>query len=102
MMIVGTNIKTGKGGDHMASLNKIMKKLQAALNSEKYDMRVKINTRQFFSEEQRRVITMYAVVMPVFSESKNRMVDREMLSTASAAEVVKYLAELLEVASNET
>lgn len=86
----------------MASLNKIMKKLQAALNSEKYDMRVKINTRQFFSEEQRRVITMYAVVMPVFSESKNRMVDREMLSTASAAEVVKYLAELLEVASNET
>ena len=86
----------------MASLNKIMKKLQAALNSEKYDMRVKINTRQFFSEEQRRVITVYAVVMPVFSESKNRMVDREMLSTASAAEVVKYLAELLEVASNET
>ena len=86
----------------MARLNKIMKKLQAALNSEKYDMRVKINTRQFFSEEQRRVITVYAVVMPVFSESKNRMVDREMLSTASAAEVVKYLAELLEVASNET
>ena len=86
----------------MASLNKLIKKLQAALNSEKYDMRVKINTRQFFSEEQRRVITMYAVVMPVFSESKNRMVDREMLSTASAAEVVKYLAELLEVASNET
>ena len=58
--------------------------------------------RQFFSEEQRRVITMYAVVMPVFSESKNRMVDREMLSTASAAEVVKYLAELLEVERNET
>ena len=85
----------------MASLNKIMKKLQAALNSEKYDKRVKINTRQFFSEEQRRVITMYAVVMPVFSERKNRMVDREMLSTASAAEVVKYLAELLEVERNE-
>lgn len=86
----------------MASLNKLIKKLQAALNSEKYDKRVKINTRQFFSEEQRRVITMYAVVMPVFSESKNRMVDREMLSTASAAEVVKYLAELLEVERNET
>ena len=66
-MIVGTNIKTGKGGDLMASINKLMKKLQAALNSEKYDKRVKINTRQFFSEEQRRVITMYAVVMPVFS-----------------------------------
>lgn len=102
MMIVETNIKTGKGGDLMASLNKLIKKLQAALNSEKYDKRVKINTRQFFSEEQRRVITMYAVVMPVFSENKNRMVDREMLSTASAAEVVKYLAELLEVERNET
>lgn len=86
----------------MASLNKIMKKLQAALNSEKYDKRVKIHTRQFFSEEQRRMITVYSVIMPEWSNEKHRFIEREKLSTCSTAEVVKCLATLLEVASNET
>ena len=85
----------------MAKLGKIMKKLQAALNSEKYDKRVKIHTRQFYSEDQRRMITVYSVCMPLWSERKEKMVDKEVLSTASAAEVVKYLASLLEVERDE-
>lgn len=86
----------------MANLNKIMKKLQAALNSEKYDKRVKIHTRQFFSEEQRRMITVYSVIMPEWAEEEHKFVEREKLRTCSTVEVVKCLATLLEVASNET
>lgn len=85
----------------MANLNRTMRKLQAALNSERFDKRVKIQTRQFFSEEQRRMITVYSVCMPVYSEEKNAMVDREQLSTCSMAEVVKFLAWLLEVERTE-
>ena len=71
-------------------------------NSEKYDKRVKIHTRQFFSEEQRRMITVYSVILPEWAEEEHKFVEREKLRTCSTVEVVKCLATLLEVASNET
>ena len=86
----------------MASLNKIMKKLQAALNSEKYDKRVKIHTRQFFSEEQCRMITVYSVLLPKWDYEKDKEVYREVLATSSTIKVVSYLAALLEVERTET
>lgn len=84
----------------MANLNKLMKKLQAALLC--YDVRVKLGTRQFYSEDQGRMITVHTVHMPVWSERLNKMVDREVLSTCSTAEVVKYLADMLGVLRSET
>lgn len=84
----------------MANLNKLMKKLQTALLC--YDVRVKLGTRQFYSEGQGRMITVHTVHMPVWSERSNKMVDREVLSTCSTAEVVKYLADMLGVLRSET
>ena len=78
----------------MANHSRMIKKLQTALISA--DAIVKVNTRQFFSEDQERMITCYSVVTPVWSEKKRKMIDREQLSTCSAVEVVKFLAKMLE------
>ena len=83
----------------MANLSKIMKKLQAALLQR--GCKVKLNTRQFYSEDQNRMITVYSVVVPVWSEKKRKMVDKEILSTCSTADVVKQMVDLLEVFRSE-
>lgn len=78
----------------MARINQTMQKLQTALLQ--LGKRVKINTRQFYSEEQDRMITMYIVILPEWSKEKLKMVDRELMKTCSTVEVVKFLAEMLE------
>lgn len=78
----------------MARLNQTMRKLQTALICK--GARVKIYTRQFYSEEQDRMITVYSVMLPMWLEEKKKMVDNELLKTCSTAEVVKFLAEMLE------
>ena len=47
----------------MANLRGKMKKLQTALV--KRGMIIKINQRQFYSEDQNRMITSYSIVTPV-------------------------------------
>lgn len=84
----------------MANLNKLVKKLQSALMQ--HDVRVKINTRQFFSEEQCRMITVYSVLLPKWDYEKDKEVYREVLATSSTIKVVRYLAALLEVERTET
>lgn len=84
----------------MARLNQTMRKLQTALLQ--LGKRVKINTRQFYSEDQDRMVTMYLVVLPEWSKEKLKMVDRELLKTCSTVEVVKFLAEMLEGLRNGT
>lgn len=84
----------------MAKLNQTMWKLQTAINQT--GKRIKIYTRQFYSEEQDRMITIYSVILPMWSEVKEKMVDHELLKTCSTAEVVKFLANMLEGLRNGT
>ena len=84
----------------MANHSRMIRKLQAAVVDA--GKLVKVNTRQFYSEDQGRMVTCYSVVTPVWSEKKRKMVDREQLSTCSAVEVVKFLAMMLEGLRNGT
>ena len=78
--------------------NRLIKKLQSAILSE--NGCAKVNTHQFQSEEQNRMVTSYSVVVPTWSEVKKKMVDIEKLKTCSAVEVVKFLANMLEELRN--
>lgn len=84
----------------MARLNQTMRKLQTAIVN--VGQVVKINTHQFYSEEQGRMITSYSVVVPMWSEFREKMVDHELLKTCSTVEVVKFLADMLEGLRNGT
>lgn len=84
----------------MANHNRLICKLQTAiLHSGGV---VKVNTHQFHSKEQNRMINCYSVLVPMWSEAKKKMVDHELLKTCSAAEVVKFLANMLEGLRNGT
>ena len=83
----------------MAKLNQIMKKLQLAVLNK--GVKVKINTHQFFSKEQNRMITSYSVTQRKWSDQKRKMTDQEVLKTCSTIEVVKFLAKMLEELQNE-
>ena len=76
-----------------------MKKLQSALLQ--YGCQIKIHTRQFYSEDQNRMITVYSLLEPVWSERSNKMVDREVFSSSSTAKAAQYMAARLEVFRNE-
>lgn len=84
----------------MARLNQTMKKLQTAIVNA--GQVVKINTHQFYREEQGRMIASYSVIVPVWSDFRQKMVDHELLKTCSAVEVVKFLADMLEGLRNGT
>lgn len=78
----------------MANHSRLIGKLQTAILSS--GGVVKVNTHQFHSKEQNRMITTYSVIVPMWSEFRQKMVDHEMLKTCSAVEVVKFLANMLE------
>lgn len=84
----------------MARLNQTMRKLQTAIVNA--GQVVKINTHQFYSEEQTRLITSYSVIVPMWSDFRQKMVDHELLKTCSTVEVVKFLADMLEGLRNGT
>lgn len=78
----------------MAGIKGIIKKLQTAFSQKDYIIR--INTYQFYSEEQKRFITCYSLVHKEWQKNKTgKMVlkDRNLLNTCSQIEIVKYLAE---------
>lgn len=83
----------------MAKLNQLIKKLQQALINK--NVKVKVNTNQFFVKEQGRMATCYTVTQRKWSDSKCRMTDQVVLKTCSAVEVVKFLAKKLEELGNE-
>lgn len=80
----------------------LINKLQKALLQCGYV--VKINTRQFYSEEQNRMITMYEVLHPEWVKNKKEeLVKRDiqiMKPTASQIDVVKILAKKYEELKN--
>lgn len=84
----------------MANYNRTISKLQMAILSA--GGVVKVNTHQFHSKEQNRMINSYSVIIPMWSDIRQKMVDHEMLKTCSAVEVVKFLARILEGLRNGT
>lgn len=76
----------------MANLNSIMKKLQRAILQK--GLVIKLNTSQFHSTDQNRMITMYMLSTPVTQRNKDgewRIKDYEILRTASTIDTVKCL-----------
>ena len=73
----------------MADMSKLMYKLQTALKQKGYI--IYINTQQFYSEEQDRLIKVY-----ILKHGKD-----ELLKTASQIKVVKALNEIWQEVRNE-
>ena len=73
----------------MADMSKLMYKLQTALKQKGYI--IYINTQQFYSEEQDRLIKVY-----ILKHGKD-----ELLRTASQIKVVKALNEIWQEVKNE-
>ena len=83
----------------MAKLSQLIRKLQTAIINK--GVKVKVNTHQFFSNEQNRMMTSYTVTERKWSDEKRRMTDQMVLKTCSTVEVVKFLAKMLEELQNE-
>lgn len=78
------------------NLNGRMKKLQTAIV--KAGLVIKINTHQFYSAEQNRMITSYTICTPVtyFSERKQewKIMDYEILKSCSMPEIIFCLLDI--------
>lgn len=78
-----------------------MKKLQTAIVGT--GLVIKINSNQFFSAEQKRMITSYQIATPVtmWSEKKAEWVTRdyEILKSCSMAEIIMCLADIYKAVS---
>ncbi len=85
----------------MANLRGKMKKLQTALV--KRGMIVKINQRQFYSDDQNRMITSYSVLTPVecFCQGKEewKTKEYEILKTCSMVDVIFCLLDIYKAVS---
>lgn len=73
-----------------------MRKLQRALLTKR--LQVKIDTHQFYSAEQKRMITMYILTTPTLGmvRDKWKESDYEIIHTASQLDVVMTLKEIWE------
>lgn len=80
----------------MANLKGKVKKLQTAIVQR--GLIIKINQNQLYSEDQKRMITIYRIITPVYTFKKNRQEwkteDYEILKTASIPEVIFCLLEI--------
>lgn len=84
------------------NLNGKVKKLQTAII--KTGLVIKINSNQFYSADQKRMITSYRVCTPVtyFSEKYNewKTTDYEIIKTCSVPDIVICLADIYKVVSS--
>ena len=82
-------------GGHM-NLNGRMKKLQTAIV--KTGLVIKINSSQFYSDDQKRMITFYRICTPVtyysVRKAEWRLQDYEILNTCSITEIIFCLADI--------
>lgn len=78
------------------NLNGKMKKLQTAIV--KTGLVIKVNTHQFYSADQKRMISSYSICTPVtyFASKKQewRLMDYEILKTCSMPEVIFCLLDI--------
>lgn len=81
----------------MAKLNNTMRKLQRAIITKR--LIIKIGTSQFYSEEQKRIITVYILSTPYMTQNRHgdwKIRDLEILRSASQLEItmcLKYIWE---------
>lgn len=85
----------------MANLRGKMKKIQTALV--KRGMIIKINQRQFYSEDQSRMITSYSIVTPVEcyypGKEEWKTKEYEILKTCSMVDVIFCLLDIYKAVS---
>ena len=78
------------------NLNSKKKKLQIAIN--RLGLQLKINTVQFYSEDQKRMITSYVLKTPTLYYSKKfkeyRLRDYEILKTCSMVDIVLCMRDI--------
>lgn len=77
------------------NLNAIIKKLQRAILQT--GLVIKLGTNQFYSDEQKRMITVFVLSTPILSlknDGKWRMKDYEILRSASGIEIVNCLNDI--------
>ena len=100
-MIVLNSLVMLKRGDYMANLKGKMRKLQTALV--KTGIIVKINQNQFYSSDQKRMITSYRIITQVecYNEKKNewKTKDYEVLSSCSVVDIINCLIEIYRAVS---
>ena len=79
----------------MAKLNGIARKLQKAILQK--DLVIRMGTSQFYSTEQKRLITVYILSTRIMERKKNgewKDTDLEILRTASLLEIVNCLNDI--------
>lgn len=76
------------------NIRRLMYKLQTALCMR--GTRIKINQRQMWSEKSERMVTKYVILKETFDKRQQRMKYETVLESYQAADVVKYLAGLLD------
>lgn len=85
----------------MANLKGKVKKLQTAIVQR--GLIIKINHNQFYSEDQKRIITIYRILTPVYTFKKNKQEwkteDHEILKTSSIPEVIFCLIDIYKAVS---
>lgn len=85
----------------MANFKGKMKKLQTAIV--KRGLVVKINQNQFYSEDQKRMITAYAILTPVTyykpKKAEWATMDYEIIRTCSIVEVITCLLDIYKAVS---
>lgn len=85
----------------MANLKGKVKKLQTAIVQS--GLIIKINQNQFYSEDQKRMISIYRVLTPVYTFKKNKqewkIEDYEILKTSSIPEVIYCLIDIYKAVS---
>lgn len=77
------------------NLNAIMKKLQRAILQT--GLVIKLGTNQFYSGEQKRMITVFILSTQVFARNRNgewRTKDYEILRSASGIEIVNCMNDI--------
>lgn len=77
------------------NLNAIMKKLQRAILQT--GLVIKLGTNQFYSNEQKRMITVFILSTQVLARNKNgewRMKNHEILRSASGIEIINCLNDI--------
>ena len=83
------------------NLNGRMKKLQTAIV--KTGLVIKVNTNQFYSDDQKRMITSYCICTPItyFSERYQewKTMDYEILKTCSMIDIVLCLLDIYKAVS---
>lgn len=85
----------------LANLKGKVKKLQTAIVQR--GLIIKINQNQFYSEEQKRMITIYRILTPVYTfktkKQEWKTEDFEIFKTASIPDVIFCLIEIYKAVS---